>query len=172
MSRNNSSRSKANKKVTRDLLDFLTANDFTTHVRRALSTDSTYIKMDYGASYSLRISDHRGNPKYDYRFNLMLGMTPRQVEQFRNQLDEPKYPRFFFAESEIDILKQAILLTLKQEATKGPYVERYNDCKRLFNLQANRNSNSFAALSTMHHQRARMPQSFEKNPILPTHTSL
>lgn len=172
MSRNNSPRSKSNKKVTRDLLDFLTAHDFTTHVRRALSTDSTYIKMDYGATYSLRISDHRGNPKYDYRFNLMIGMTPKQVQKFRDELDEPKYPRFFFAESEIDVLKQAILLTLKEESLKGPYPLRYQECKRLFDLQAKKNSMSFAALATMHHKRSAMPQPFEKPSIPHIHTTL
>jgi len=153
----NIKRTTANKRVTRNLLTFLTENDFTTHVRRATTSNSTYIKMDYGANYSIRISDHRGNPKYDYRFNLMLGMTPEQVAVFRKHSHSPRYPRFFFAESEIEILKQTILLSFVEECKKGIYAERYHECLESFKRQAASNAMSFASTCEMHHQRLKMP---------------
>lgn len=154
-------RDNANKRVTRELINFLTDNDFTVHVFRAKSSNSTYIKMDYGANYSIRISDHRGNPKYDYRFNLMMGMSPEEVAAFRDSLDPPKYPRFFFAESEIELLKKTILLSLVEEMKKGSYEARYHDCHRLFKMQAASNAMSFASTSQMHHQRLKMPTTLQ-----------
>lgn len=35
----------------------------------AYSTNSVYLKLDYGLLYSIRISDHRGKDHLSYRFN-------------------------------------------------------------------------------------------------------
>lgn len=35
----------------------------------ALSTNSVYLKLDYGLLYSVRISDHKGKKHLKYRFN-------------------------------------------------------------------------------------------------------
>ncbi|WP_328797515.1 hypothetical protein [Lactiplantibacillus plantarum] len=39
----------------------------------AFSTNSVYLKLDYGLLYSVRISDHRGKRHLQYRFNAIDG---------------------------------------------------------------------------------------------------
>ncbi|MBQ0836082.1 hypothetical protein KBP51_06320 [Lactiplantibacillus pentosus] len=39
----------------------------------AFSTNSVYLKLDYGLLYSVRISDHRGKQHLQYRFNATDG---------------------------------------------------------------------------------------------------
>ena len=40
----------------------------------AYSTNSIYLKFDYGVCNSLRISDHKGKKHLSYRYNLMKGL--------------------------------------------------------------------------------------------------
>lgn len=47
------------------------------------STDSCYIKLDYGISNSIRISNHKGKDKYPYRFNLMVDLDKSYEENGR-----------------------------------------------------------------------------------------
>lgn len=49
----------------------------------AYSTNSCYIKLDYGISNSLRISDHKGKDKYPYKFNLMMNLDKSYEEDGR-----------------------------------------------------------------------------------------
>ena len=49
----------------------------------AYSTNSCYIKLDYGVSNSIRIADHKGKDKYPYRFNLMIGLDKSYEENER-----------------------------------------------------------------------------------------
>ena len=49
----------------------------------AYSTNSCYIKLDYGISNSLRISDHKGKDKYPYKFNLMMDLDKSYEEDGR-----------------------------------------------------------------------------------------
>ena len=41
----------------------------------AYSTNSIYLKFDYGVCNSLRISDHKGKKHLSYRYNLMKGVN-------------------------------------------------------------------------------------------------
>ena len=54
------------------LLSDLDQKGFILQYYVAYSTDSCYIKLDYGISNSIRISDHKGKDKYPYKFNLMV----------------------------------------------------------------------------------------------------
>ena len=45
----------------------------------AYSTKSCYIKLDNGVCGSIRIADHKGIEKYNYKFNLMLNI-PKSYE--------------------------------------------------------------------------------------------
>ena len=49
----------------------------------AYSTNSCYIKLDYGISNSIRISDHKGKDKYPYKFNLMMDLDKSYEEDGR-----------------------------------------------------------------------------------------
>ena len=56
------------------LLSDLDREGFILQYYQAYSTSSCYIKLDYGVSNSIRISDHKGKDKYPYRFNLMIDL--------------------------------------------------------------------------------------------------
>ncbi len=44
---------------------------FIVHQYNAHSTSSIYLKLDYGLSCGIRIADHLGKKKYNYRFNII-----------------------------------------------------------------------------------------------------
>lgn len=45
------------------------------HRYDAYSTNSIYLKFDYGVAYSLRISDHNGKEHLKYRYNILTSMS-------------------------------------------------------------------------------------------------
>ena len=57
------------------IIDFLLDNGFSVLRYDAYSTNSIYLKLDYGACYSIRISDHPGKAYLNYRYNVILGGT-------------------------------------------------------------------------------------------------
>lgn len=57
------------------LLEDLYREGFVLQYYMAFSTSSCYIKLDNGVSNSVRIADHKGKDKYQYRFNLMIGLN-------------------------------------------------------------------------------------------------
>ena len=56
------------------------------HRYDAYSTNSIYLKFDYGVAYSLRISDHDGKQHLQYRYNILESMSSKssKKECFRN----------------------------------------------------------------------------------------
>ena len=44
-------------------------------------TESIYIKLDYGVSNSIRISDHNGRRKFKYRFNLIESREHKEIHR-------------------------------------------------------------------------------------------
>lgn len=81
-----------------DLLKKLSKYNFELHYYKA-TTDSCYIKLDYGTCGSIRISDHKGIEKYKYTFNLMTDID-KSYEK-----DNRKY----YCLNDIDKLVQDIL---------------------------------------------------------------
>lgn len=82
------------------------------HRYDAYSTNSIYLKFDYGVANSLRISDHPGKQHLKYRFNLM------------NDQAKPKYtiinenfPMHFYPPEDIDQMI-ADILQAKEEKNK------------------------------------------------------
>jgi len=155
--------SKPNKRIVKNLLDFLVDKDFTVHVKRADSTSSVYVKLDYGAANSIRISDHPGNENYNYRFNLMLGMTRQQVQHYMTTLKKPRYPQFFFSYQDVHLLEQAIMLNHQDHLKEGKdlYQQRIEFAKKKFDEALRRRGNSFSATAQLIHLRQREPYFFE-----------
>lgn len=60
----------------------------------AFSTNSCYIKLDYGLGNSVRIGDHNGIKKYKYKFNLCLGLKESYM----------KDGRYYFCPEDMDSL--------------------------------------------------------------------
>lgn len=74
---------KTTRDVMFDLLRRLDKEGFILHYLQAYSTNSCYIKMDFGVCKSIRIADHKGIDKYAYTFNLMLGLDKSYEEDGR-----------------------------------------------------------------------------------------
>lgn len=67
----------------------------------SMSTDSIYLKFDYGVCNSLRISNHGGKPEYKYRYNLIIGGETNIIED--------KFIRYYYNENDIVQLIQQII---------------------------------------------------------------
>lgn len=70
----------------------------------ALSTNSIYLKLDYGVCNSIRISDHKGKKHLSYRYNI-LTCCPHVIKTY----DENNYIRYYFPTNEADLLITKIL---------------------------------------------------------------
>lgn len=90
---------------------------FIVHRYNSYSTNSIYIKLDYGVSCGIRISDHHGKAKYKYRFNLIKDYKGNRVIRDGNLI------RFFYSFDDIE----SLLLAIKQE--KKSKIERYGMLK-------------------------------------------
>lgn len=78
----------------------------------AYSTNSIYLKLDYGVCNSIRISDHPGKKYLKYRYN--IGSFVTEYKYIRD-----KFPRFYYREDKVSNLMKKILQD-KQEK-----IERY-----------------------------------------------
>lgn len=56
------------------------------------TTNSVYLKFDYGVCNSLRISDHKGKKHLAYRYNLLHGVKKPYTTKTRNGWDMHYYP--------------------------------------------------------------------------------
>ncbi|WP_341780475.1 hypothetical protein [Levilactobacillus sp. HBUAS70063] len=67
-------------KTAGTLVSFLRHNGVRIMRYDSYSSNSIYLKLDYGLLYSIRISDHRGKEHLRYRFNVIKGYKgPRYV---------------------------------------------------------------------------------------------
>ncbi|GGH46174.1 hypothetical protein GCM10008014_08660 [Paenibacillus silvae] len=63
----------------------------------AYSTQSVYLKLDYGVSNSIRISNHAGKKHLAYRFNLLTDITESYKQQGTHQ-------RNFYCHEDVQLL--------------------------------------------------------------------
>ena len=75
------------------LLSDLDQKGFILQYYVAYSTDSCYIKLDYGISNSIRISDHKGKDKYPYKFNLMVDIDKSYEQDGRHYYSPQDYDK-------------------------------------------------------------------------------
>ena len=79
-----------------EIIRNLKAMGFIIHRYDAYSTKSIYLKLDYGASHSIRISDHAGKKHLKYKFNLIKGYKGGRF------IKQDGYWRLFYSFDEID----------------------------------------------------------------------
>lgn len=77
------------KRLADEIAQALIAEGFTVHRYDAVTTDSVYLKLDWGACNSIRISDHPGHHHLKYRYN--IGTWIGQAME-----TEDTYPRFYW----------------------------------------------------------------------------
>lgn len=85
------------KKLADGIAQGLIAEGFTVHRYDAARTDSVYLRLDYGACNSIRISDHPGHMHVKYRYNIGTWIESRMET-------EETYPRFYWPAGEADDL--------------------------------------------------------------------
>ena len=81
----------------------LVAHGFVIHRYDAASTNSIYLKVDYGVGNSIRISDHNGKQHLQYKYNINT-----QTKKYRADRSK-QYPRFYYSLNEMDLLIHHIL---------------------------------------------------------------
>lgn len=99
----------------------------------AYSTDSVYLKLDYGVCNSIRISDHEGKKHLCYRYNMIIGCEDNIVEE--------KYIRYYFNENNIVGLINQILFDRQVKLQKYGKQAYRNFMKK--NMLEHRNDNGF-----------------------------
>lgn len=88
--------------LAKDLQNKLLAKGFVVQRYDAYSTNSIYLKLDYGVCNSIRISDHRGKRHLKYRYN--IGTFVNHGKQVKDKFD-----RFYFPVEDISGLIRQIL---------------------------------------------------------------
>jgi hypothetical protein len=90
------------------------------HRYDAYSTNSIYLKFDYGVANSLRISDHPGKRHLAYRYNIDFAR-----KHYKIKYSPQGYPRYYYPVSAVD---RAIKDILDAKRAKG---YRYKDYGKL-----------------------------------------
>lgn len=92
------------KALADDLARRFVAKGFTVHRYDAYSTDSVYLKLDWGACNSVRISDHTGKKHLKYRYNI-----GSWIKEGRHEGVNGKYPRHYYQAKHADrLVKRAV----------------------------------------------------------------
>ena len=68
------------KQIAKVLVQKLLDMGFTVHRYNAVTTNSIYLKLDYGVCCGIRIADHNGKKKYHYRFNVVKGYCGDKIK--------------------------------------------------------------------------------------------
>lgn len=102
---------------------------FIVHRYDAYSTDSIYLKLDFGVCCGIRISNHSGKKKYHYRFNVIKDYKGDKITHFENLIS------YFYNFEE---LSQLIEKVVKEKEIK---IEKYGltKYKIIMNKEATNN---------------------------------
>lgn len=95
------------KQLADDLARRFVAEGFVVHRYDAYSTESVYLKLDWGACCSIRISDHPGYKHLRYRYNIGSWITAGRHEG-------GKYPRHFYQTKNANKMVERILSDRKK----------------------------------------------------------
>lgn len=107
----------------------LIAEGFTVQRYNAYTTNSIYLKLDYGVCNSIRISDHPGKKYLKYRYN--IGSF---VKEYRKEKD--KFDRFYYRSDKSKNMVKKIIED--REAKKLRYGE--DGYKKLMQKSKNENA--------------------------------
>lgn len=72
------------KQIAKILTQKLLNMEFIVHRYDAITTNSIYLKLDYGVCCGIRIADHNGKKKYHYRFNVVKDYSGDKVIYYKN----------------------------------------------------------------------------------------
>jgi len=89
--------------VADELVQCLKAEGFTIQRYDAYSTESVYLKLDYGIAYTVRISNHPGKKHLRYTYNLIIGYRGKRFIKQKGTW------RQFFSFDQVENLVTAII---------------------------------------------------------------
>lgn len=92
------------------------------------SSNSVYLKLDYGVSYSIRISDHPGKSYLKYRYNIGI-----DIPEYIEDLDDSK-PRYYYNIADYEKMLDRIL------SERMSKIEKYGMSKYQKFMKSNRRS--------------------------------
>lgn len=98
------------------IIDRLKEEGAVIQLYRAKSTNSAYIKIDFGVGGTIRISDHKGKKHLHYRYNLLLNSN-------RHKTNHGGLERFYFPFRDIELMLEKILYDRRVKMEK--YDSRY-----------------------------------------------
>lgn len=113
--------------IAEEVIQTLKAKGFTIHRYDAYSSNSIYLKLDYGVCNSIRISDHKGKRYLKYRYNLILNGSV--------QLLQDKYPRYYYNQHSVQGMIKRIISDRDQKIEKYGQVA-YNNFMQQNNQQS------------------------------------
>ena len=87
--------------IADSLVHTLSQAGFTIQRYDASTTDSIYLKLDYGVGNSIRISNHTGKKHLNYRYNVILDGTTEDIMS--------KYIRHYYHPDDIDKMVKLIM---------------------------------------------------------------
>lgn len=96
--------------IADNVINTLKANGFSILRYDSHTTNSIYLKLDYGVCNSIRISDHKGKSYLKYRYNVILNGS--------TQLLEDKYPRYYYNQNSIKGMINRIISDRDQKVNK------------------------------------------------------
>ncbi len=117
-----------------EIISVLNMHGFVIQRYDSLSTDSLYLKLDYGACNSIRIADHKGKEHLKYRYNLLKDSKQRVAK-------DDGLPRYYYPYEQLKALIDQILKD--RNAKLSMYgKKRYNEFMEK-NKKDHRDSNGF-----------------------------
>ena len=97
------------KKIAKILTKKLLAMGFIVHRYNSITTNSIYLKLDFGVCCGIRIAYHNGKKKYHYRFNVVKGYSGDKIIYYKNLIS------YFYTFEE---LPQLLTMIKKERETK------------------------------------------------------
>lgn len=116
--------------IADNVIQTLKSKGFTIHRYDAYSSNSIYLKLDYGVCNSIRISDHKGKRYLKYRYNVILNGS--------TQLLNDTYPRYYYNQNSIKGMINRIILDRNQKIEKYGQVAYNNFMKQNNEQSANK----------------------------------
>lgn len=120
------------KQIAKILIDELSKFQFVIHRYDAVTTNSIYLKLDFGVCCGIRIADHSGKKKYHYRFNIVKGYNGDKVIYSKNLIS------YFYTFEQISQLIEDVIREKTMKIQKyglnnyKKYMEREKEDNELF----------------------------------------
>lgn len=114
--------SKTIDKFVKELIKRLKQENFLIQYYHSMTSESIYLKLDYGVCNSIRISNHRGNPKLCYRYNFQENMTQKSIVEYKGSNG---LPRYFSSFENMEEMVQLIIRHRQAKRRKYGY-KKYN----------------------------------------------